>query len=162
MSQPVPIRAAIASDAPVIIEFNQALASETEGRRLDPGRIEPGVRAVLADPSKGVYWVAIDGDRVIGQLLLTYEWSDWRNGTFWWIQSVYVAPDRRRQGVFRALYHHVVELARCSPGVCGLRLYMEHSNDTASRTYHQLGFQRAGYEVFEIDFTSPSSQLSPS
>lgn len=146
------IRRATPADAAVITDYNRSLAVETEGRQLDPQRIGPGVLALLSDPGKGVYWVATEGDRVVGQLMLTYEWSDWRNGTFWWIQSVYVAPDRRRQGVFRALYQHVVELARNEAGVCGLRLYMEHSNATASQTYHQLGFRRAGYEVFEVDF----------
>lgn len=146
------IRAGRAEDAVVIAGFNCALARETEGRELDPARIGPGVRALLADPAKGRYHVVEAGGRVVGQLMLTFEWSDWRNGLFWWIQSVYVAPECRGRGVFSALYRHVEAEARATPGVCGLRLYMEHSNARARSSYVRLGLRPAGYEVFETDF----------
>jgi len=146
------IRKATKDDTATIAEYNQALARETEGRELDPARIVPGVLAVLSDSSKGSYFVAENSGSVVGQLMVTYEWSDWRNGMFWWIQSVYVQPLFRRQGVFRALYRHVETLAKNAEQVCGLRLYMDHHNTPARRTYLKLGLQPAGYEVLERDF----------
>ena len=150
------IRAARAEDATVIAGFNRALARETEGRELDPERSGPGVRAVLADATKGRYHVAESEGRVVGQLMLTFEWSDWRNGMFWWIQSVYVAPECRGLGVFSALYKRVEAEARATEGVCGLRLYMEHHNDRARAAYVRLGLRPAGYEVLETDFLGSS------
>jgi ribosomal protein S18 acetylase RimI-like enzyme len=85
-------------------------------------------------------------------MMITYEWSDWRNGLFWWIQSVYVEPRFRSQGVFKALYRHVEHLARTTPGVCGLRLYVENSNSQAQEIYQRLGLQRTAYQMFEVDF----------
>src|SRR5215475_7768815 len=115
------IRTARMPDAQVLAEYNSGLAFETEMRRLEPERILAGVRALLSDPSKGTYYVAEtqQGGKpvVAGQLLITYEWSDWRNGSFWWIQSVYVVPSARRQGVFRQLYAHLLERARANPEV---------------------------------------------
>jgi GNAT superfamily N-acetyltransferase len=110
------------------------------------------VKALLADESKGVYFVAEAGGEPIGQLLITYEWSDWRNGNFWWIQSVYVAERFRGQGAFRALFTHVHNLARAGNGICGLRLYMDSHNATARQTYERMGLKQTEYEVFEIDF----------
>ena len=141
------------SDADAIAGFNRALARETEGRELDPATIGPGVRAVLGDAAKGRYYVVESGGEVVGQLMLTFEWSDWRNGMFWWIQSVYVREDHRGRGVFAALYRHVEAEARATPGVCGLRLYMEHENHRARAAYVKLGMRSPGYEVFEVDFT---------
>jgi len=146
------IREASPDDASTIAEFNSRLASETEGRPLDPELINPGVAAVVADSGKGRYWVAdVDGS-VVGQLLVTYEWSDWRNGMLWWIQSVYVQKDYRRKGVFSALYRHVESLARQDPEVCGLRLYVEKDNKRAQETYLKLGMVLPGYQVMEVDF----------
>ena len=151
------IRPARWEDAEVIVRFNCALARETEGRELDLDRIGPGVRAVLRDGSKGRYRVAEKDGVVVGQLMLTFEWSDWRNGMFWWIQSVYVDPAFRGRGVFTALYRSVEGEAAASGEVCGLRLYMEHQNEPARRTYLRLGMVAAGYEVYERDFTRVSS-----
>ena len=146
------IRDARPSDAPTIVEFNTKMALETEGRSLAPELIDPGVRAVLEDPEKGRYWVAEVDDQVVGQLMVTYEWSDWRNGVFWWIQSVFIRDDCRRRGIFSALHRHVETLARSTPGVCGLRLYVERDNRRAQKTYETLGMTSPGYQVMEIDF----------
>jgi GNAT superfamily N-acetyltransferase len=146
------IRDACLSDARVIAGFNVRMAMETESRPLDPDLINPGVAAVLRDASKGRYWVAEADGQVVGQLMVTYEWSDWRNGVFWWIQSVYVRKDSRRNGVFSALHRHVESLARQTPDVCGLRLYVERANHRARKTYLALGMTSPGYEVMEIDF----------
>jgi GNAT superfamily N-acetyltransferase len=140
-------------DTAVVVEFNRALAWETEGRALDPARLSPGVAAVLNDPGKGLYWLADADGEVVGQLMVTPEWSDWRNGWFWWFQSVYVKPAWRRRGVFRSLAKAVESAAMARPDVCGLRLYMEPHNDRARATYSRMGWAPAGYELFERDFT---------
>jgi GNAT superfamily N-acetyltransferase len=160
METPFLIRPARWEDAEVIVRFNCALALETEGRVLERFRIDPGVRAVLRDGTKGRYLVAEWWGSVVGQLMLTFEWSDWRNGMFWWIQSVYVEPGYRGRGVFTAMYRAVEKAALESGDSCGVRLYMEHHNETARRTYRRLGMVDAGYEVLELDFTravSPGS-----
>ncbi len=132
------------------------MAWETEQRKLDPQRVFNGVNALLDNPSRGTYFLAETPDpgvpAVAGQLLITHEWSDWRNGDFWWIQSVYVSEKFRGHGVFRALYHHVRDLARQQQNVCGLRLYMDVHNETARRAYERLGMKCTDYQVFEIDF----------
>ncbi len=136
-------------DVAVIVEFNRRLAHETEGRALDDAILSAGVAAVLADPSRGLYFVAERDGAVVGQLMITTEWSDWRNGWIWWIQSVYVRHDARRQGVFRALYQYVEAAARADAQVVGLRLYVEHDNHAAQQTYLGLGMERTGYLVLE-------------
>lgn len=146
------IRQATLSDAPVIAEFNLRLADETEQLRLDPAIVRAGVAAILADPIKGIYFVAEVEGAVVGQLMITYEWSDWRNGSLWWIQSVYVKQEFRGQDVFRALFSHLEALARTSHEVAGLRLYLHAENHRARRTYEQLGMKHSDYEVFELDF----------
>lgn len=146
------VRSARAADAPLITRFNLALARETEDLALEPARVQRGVRTLLRSPAKGAYFLAELDGAVVGQLLLTYEWSDWRNGNFWWVQSVYVAPEFRRRGVFRALYAHVERLARARRDVCGLRLYVERGNRSAKRTYRRLGMAKTHYELFEVDF----------
>jgi GNAT superfamily N-acetyltransferase len=143
------IRRATVDDAEVVAEFNRLLAQESEGKTLDPATLVPGVRAGLEDPRKSLYFLAEEGGRVLGQLAVTFEWSDWRNGWFWWIQSVYVRPEARRAGVFRALYAHVERLAREDPEVIGLRLYVENGNHAAQQTYQRLGMRPAGYFVLE-------------
>jgi ribosomal protein S18 acetylase RimI-like enzyme len=151
------IRAAHASDAPMIADWNAAMALETEDKRLDPATVRAGVAAGIADPAKSRYFVAMQDASVagaetlgvpVGTLMLTTEWSDWRNGHWWWIQSVYVPPEHRRKGVFAALYRHVESLARQSPDVVGLRLCVERDNANAQRTYEALGMQDEGYRVF--------------
>ena len=146
------VRDARSEDAAVLVAYNSAMARETEGRTLDPNIIGPGVARLLADASRGRYWVAESGDTVVGQIMVTYEWSDWRNGNLWWIQSVYVHPDWRRRGVFSALYRHVESLAAAEPDVVGLRLYVEESNTRAQRTYAALGMVKPSYLVMEALF----------
>lgn len=146
---PLTIRDARPADAGIIAEFNSRMSEETEGIPLDPGLIGPGVEAILADPAKGRYWVAeIDGE-LVGQIMTTLEWSDWRNGSIWWLQSVYVRQDHRRSGVFSALYRHVESLARETPGVVGIRLYVEKDNERAKATYDKLGFSMTGYQLMQ-------------
>jgi GNAT superfamily N-acetyltransferase len=150
------IRDASRADAALIAGFNSAMALETEDRVLDPNLIDPGVAAALADSNKGQYWIAEMAGRPIGQIMITYEWSDWRNGFMWWIQSVYVAPEARRAGVFSALYKHIEALARNDPQSCGIRLYVERDNKRAQDTYLAVGMVDPGYLVMETDFRSTS------
>jgi GNAT superfamily N-acetyltransferase len=138
------------ADAAVIAEFNLLLALETEDLRLDPDSVRTGVTALLADRAKGVYYVAEVDGMIAGQLMITYEWSDWRNGNIWWIQSVYVRQKFRRKGIFRQLFRFLESLARCQKDVCGLRLYMHAENRNARRSYENLGMHQTKYEVFEL------------
>ena len=149
---PLRIRPAYPREIATLVEFNRAMAQETEGKELDPERLRAGVEAVFADERRGTYTLALRGEEALGALLTTYEWSDWRNGAFWWIQSVYVVPSARRQGVFGQLYRHVLERARANPEVCGLRLYVDHENTRAHEVYRKLGMQAARYRFFELDF----------
>jgi ribosomal protein S18 acetylase RimI-like enzyme len=142
------IRLAMPADAGVLIEFNAAMALETEGKELLTEVIGAGVRSLLGNPAAGFYLLA-EQDSVVGSLMITKEWSDWRNGTFWWIQSVYVQPEFRRQGVYKKLYRHVQELAANDPKVCGFRLYVERENSRAQATYRALGMKQTHYLVFE-------------
>jgi ribosomal protein S18 acetylase RimI-like enzyme len=146
---PIIVRRAGPADAAVVAEFNRLLAAETEALALDAAVLRAGVEAGLADEHKALYFVAEEDGDVVGQLMLTREWSDWRNGWMWWIQSVYVRADARRRGAFRALYQQVHEAATADPGVIGLRLYVEHANGRARQTYERLGMRRTGYLVFE-------------
>jgi ribosomal protein S18 acetylase RimI-like enzyme len=155
------IRKARLTDAAVIADFNTRLAWESEKLKLDAKTILRGVRAALKDSTKGTYSVAEHDGAVIGQLLITYEWSDWRNGNFWWIQSVYVAAEHRKSGVFRALFTHVQNLATSRRDVCGLRLYVEKNNDRAQHTYAKLGMTKTHYEVFETDLRQKSKLAHP-
>jgi GNAT superfamily N-acetyltransferase len=143
------IRKATMSDAAVITEFNVVLALESEGMTLDPAVVRPGVEAVLRDPSRGTYFAACEDGRLIGLLLVTYEWSDWRNGNFWWLQSVYVHKDFRSKGVFKSLLAHIDEQARKSPDVCGFRLYVDNHNTHAQEVYRRLGLARTNYQILE-------------
>ena len=147
------IREAVAGDCDWLAGCAIAMALETEHKHLDPDTVHAGVAAGIADPAKAHYFVAVDAaGTATGTLMLTHEWSDWRNGDWWWIQSVYVPPAQRRGGVFAALYRHVETLARATPGVIGLRLYVERDNVTAQRTYSALGMDDAGYRIFEARF----------
>ena len=146
------IRLAGNSDVETLAAYNAAMARETEEIELDLARLQAGVAAVLADAGKGFYLVAEDGGAVIGQLLITYEWSDWRNGVFWWVQSVYVRPEDRGKGVYSTLYQDAVRRAREAGNVCGLRLYVEHENTRAQAAYKKLGMQPTVYQMYETDF----------
>jgi len=153
-NQEIRIRQATLHDVHAVAEFNTALAQETEGKQLEPSRLQQGVKAVLDNPEHGFYLIAEDvsSGKAIGQLLITYEWSDWRNGVFWWIQSVYVHKSWRRRGVFRNLYQYVMEEARKKKTVAGVRLYVEKENRLAQQVYQELGLLPAGYHVYELDF----------
>jgi ribosomal protein S18 acetylase RimI-like enzyme len=145
----VNIRDATPADQPLIVDYNSRLADETEGRKLKQVLLAPGVTAILADCTKGRYWIAMVGDEPVGQIMVTYEWSDWRNGMLWWIQSVYIRAEFRRKGVFSALYAHVESLVTEDPAACGIRLYVEKGNRRAQDTYRNLGFSESGYLVME-------------
>lgn len=142
------VRLARPADAPTIADYNVAMARETEHLDLDPSTVLAGVRRVIDEPSLGSYFVAdIDG-LVVGQLMITHEWSDWRNRDMWWIQSVYVAPEYRRHGVFRRLFEHAKAAAR-NAGAGVIRLYVERDNDPAQQTYRRLGMGMTNYRVME-------------
>jgi ribosomal protein S18 acetylase RimI-like enzyme len=143
------LRLARRADAQAIVDFNSAMALETEGKRLLPEVIGAGVRSLLRNPRAGFYVVAQHEKLLVGALMITKEWSDWRNGTFWWIQSVYVRPAFRRQGVYKRLYRHVQAMAAKDKGVCGFRLYVERENRRAQKTYRALGMEKTRYLVFE-------------
>lgn len=141
------IRRATPADAATVADFNARLAWESEHKRLDPAVLAAGVAAVLADPAKGFYTVAERAGEVVGQVLVTYEWTDWRNGWYWWVQSVYVRADARRGGVFRALYRHLEAVAQADPTVIGLRLYVERENTPAQAVYRSLGMEEEPYHL---------------
>lgn len=148
------IRTATLQDCDLIAAFNAQMAEETEGRILDPEILRAGVAALLQDPNKGTYYIYSDSQgRILGQVMVTLEWSDWRSGYFWWIQSVYVAPYFRGQGIFKALYHHILHLAQEKSDVCGLRLYVERTNHAARKTYAALGMKETEYRLYELEFT---------
>lgn len=155
------VRLARQDDLDRLTEFSAAMAQETEGRVLDRMRLQHGIRAVLEQPTHGLFMVAEiphgTAGLVVGQLLITYEWSDWRNAQFWWIQSVYVDPSWRRQGIYRRMHRAVVEQARQRHDVCGVRLYVETQNAVAQAVYQRVGLRPAGYQVFEEDFVLSKS-----
>ena len=144
----ISIRPATPDDLDIIIDFSARLAAESEGLDLDREVLAAGIGSALEDSSKAQYFLAETAGEVAGQLMITYEWSDWRNGMFIWIQSVYVRAENRRKGVFKALYDHVIELAS-SPGYCGVRLYVHDGNTSARETYLRLGMVEPGYTVLE-------------
>ena len=152
------VRMAEAADAETIAKFNNGIAEETEGYSLDPQTIGSGVERLLADPDNGQYWVAETDGRVVGQIMVTYEWSDWRDGRIWWIQSVYVDADHRRKGVFASLYRHVEDLALSDPDVIGIRLYVDADNERAQDTYVNLGMHMTAYRVMETMFDQDRKQ----
>lgn len=144
------VRQANQTDADSLVEFNQAMALETEGKRLDAETLRGGVQAVFADEQrKGFYLVAEAENKIVGGLMVTFEWSDWRNSWFWWIQSVYVLPEARGAGVYRRLYERVVEKARAQSDVCGIRLYVEQENTAAQAVYEKLGMDQSHYLMYE-------------
>jgi GNAT superfamily N-acetyltransferase len=142
------VREAGMADLDALIEFNAAMALETENKTLDARTLSAGVSAVLTERRRGFYLVAEHERDVVGCLMITYEWSDWRNGDWWWFQSVYVRPEHRRYGVFRALYAEVERLASGRPDVAGLRLYVETDNVRAQQTYRSLGMREDHYRMY--------------
>ena len=157
------VRDAVPSDVDTICDFNQRLAQETESRVIPPEVLRGGVSAALTIPGRLHYWVAVSSDeaaQVIGQVAVSYEWSDWRNGWIWWLQSVYVDSDWRGQGVFRALLDQIRVDATAHANVIGLRLYVEHENASARATYEKLGFVLAGYEVMESMWADATTRSS--
>lgn len=165
MSGPAPrVRPATPDDRDTIVAFNAAMARETEGRDLDLATLARGVAALLADPVRGRYFVLEDAPgRIDAALMLTLEWSDWRNGYFWWIQSVYVRPEARRRGHYRRLYEEVWRRALGEPDVCGVRLYVERENLSARETYERLGMEETAYRLYEaLRPASRDAQRAPS
>ncbi|HNY41011.1 MAG TPA: GNAT family N-acetyltransferase [Bryobacteraceae bacterium] len=148
----ITVRPATAADAEFLVRGNASMALETEGISLDLDRLRDGVHSLFEKPDRGIYYVAEFGGRRAGQMMITYEWSDWRNGDFWWIQSVWVEKESRGLGVFTAMYRFVENLARTNSNVAGLRLYVEHENRRAQATYSKVGMSRTVYEMFEVDF----------
>jgi ribosomal protein S18 acetylase RimI-like enzyme len=148
----IQIREATPDDRDIVVRFNAALAAETEDKMLDDATLRAGVERALADPERSRYFLAETGGQPVGQLMFTLEWSDWRDGWFWWIQSVYVAPEHRSRGVFSRLYRHLVALARQRSDVCGVRLYVDADNGHAQRVYARLGMAMTGYRVMELAF----------
>jgi GNAT superfamily N-acetyltransferase len=145
----VRVRAARADDRAQLCAWMQAMAQESEGLVLDPARLDAGLAAGLADPARARYFIAEYADEAVGTLMLTCEWSDWRNGWWWWIQSVYVVPAARRRGIYRALHAHAATQAAAEPSVLGLRLYVAADNRAAQSTYVALGMHDSGYRVYE-------------
>jgi len=149
MTPELSIRRGAMDDADTIASFNAAMAFETEGKELIPEVIGAGVRRLIETPSLGFYLVAEHAGELIACLMITNEWSDWRNGLFWWIQSVYVKKEFRRQGVYRRMYEHVRSLAQSDASVCGFRLYVEKDNENAHATYTSLGMKETDYLLYE-------------
>ena len=146
---PIKIRMAVQDDVELLVHFNSSLAEETEATILDKTKVTAGVKAALDDPQKGFYLIAESDGHPAGGLLVTTEWSDWRNAMFWWIQSVYVEKESRQSGVYKALHRYVEELARKDKNVCGIRLYVDHDNSRAQATYERLGMQPGRYRFYE-------------
>ena len=146
------IRTANTSDAATIARFNAAMALESESVELDMDVLTAGVRAALSDPDRAFYLISEMDGAPVGQLMVTYEWSDWRNGWIWWIQSVYVEPDHRRTGVYRGLYGKLQDLAAEQGNVRGIRLYVMRENITAKSTYESLGMHHSEYDLYETEF----------
>ena len=143
---------AATEDVAAIAQFNIAMAAETEDLALDPATVHAGVAAVVSDDRRGFYLVARSDGKAVGSLMITYEWSDWRNGNLWWIQSVYVMPSWRKQGIFRLLYDNVISLAKESGDAAGIRLYVEKDNHDAQGVYQKLGMSQTAYRLFETIF----------
>lgn len=137
------------ADRDDIVEFQMAMARETEDLEIDGDVLRSGVEAVFHDPSHGRYFVAEADGRVVASLLITYEWSDWRNGVVWWIQSVYVRPEQRRQRIYAGLYEHVKQIVESQSHVRGIRLYVDRRNVAAQEVYARLGMNGEHYQVFE-------------
>lgn len=152
----ITIRSATPDDIPLLVDGNQRLAEETEDKRLDGEVLTAGLAALFQDRTKGQYFIAEVDGQPAGQIMNTYEWSDWRNGQIWWVQSVYVWAEFRQRGVFRALYEHLHQLARDTPDVIGIRLYVENDNKPAQEVYRKLGMKDPGYFMLQDMFINVS------
>ena len=152
MSSEISIRHANTTDLQTLVGFNSAMAQETEDKALCLETLRRGIYAMLEDDSLGFYLVAEDNGEPVAQLMVTTEWSDWRNAHFFWLQSLYVTPEYRRQGVFRRLYEYVELLARESGNICGIRLYVERTNTRAKQAYVNLGMSHSHYDMYEVEF----------
>ena len=146
----ITIRKATFHDIHTLVDFQQRLAFESEGVRLDAGTLKKGMRALFEDPTKGFYNVAEDGDQVVGCHMITYEWSDWRNGMVWWLQSVYVKEAYRKKGVFRKMFENLSAIVKNDPSIVGLRLYVDKTNSRALQVYEAMGMNGDHYTVFEL------------
>lgn len=149
MTNHITVRKALESDSEALIRFNIAMALETERKHLTKKNVDAGVINLFRKPEYGFYMVAEVKCQIVGSLMITKEWSDWRNGLFWWIQSVYVNPGFRRQGLYRSLYQKIRKMAKNDPEVCGCRLYVEKDNEIAHQTYSRLGMSETHYKIFE-------------
>ncbi len=152
VSQELSVRVAHCRDLPTLVEFNIEMAWETEQKKLDSAIVTKGVQELLENPRRGFYVIAETAGQIVGSLMVTYEWSDWRCGLCWWIQSVYVRPDFRRRGVFSGLYQFLKDKASRDSNVCGFRLYVQSSNHTAQETYGSIGMKETSYRVYEESF----------
>ena len=146
------IREGTRQDTDDILRFQQAMASETEGKVLDEALLRRGITTIFDSSGKGFYLVAEVDGRLVGTLLITYEWSDWRNATFWWIQSVFVDANWRRKGVYRSMHDYLFRVVDCRADICGIRLYVDRANKIAQQTYKDLGMAKSHYDLYEIDF----------
>ncbi len=144
------VRLAKEKDIDYIVKFNKEMAFETEGITLSHQKLYDGVTAVFKDKNKGFYLVAESDGNLVGQALITFEWSDWRNAFFWWIQSVYVIPEYRRSGVLRSIFDQIKVISQQSSNVCGLRLYVEKNNFVAKKAYEKLGMKESHYDLYEM------------
>jgi GNAT superfamily N-acetyltransferase len=165
ISEHIYVRQAGYADVDSLVGFSATMAQETEGRRLDRARLRDGTIAVLEAPERGFFIIAEvrdhDRPRVVGQLMVTFEWSDWRNGVFWWVQSVYVDQAWRRQGVYRTMHAAIVARATADPQVCGIRLYVERNNHEAQIVYQRVGLAPSVYTVYEQDFVLSKTSDQP-
>lgn len=143
------VRNATTKDIPTIILFQQKMAWETEGIHLDPSVLTEGVKNIFQDVNRGEYYVADENETVVGSLMTTYEWSDWRNGTVLWIQSVYIDKGHRGKGIYKKMYEHIQQIVKKSPDLRGIRLYVDKTNESAQRVYEKLGMNGEHYQVFE-------------
>jgi len=133
----------------ILIDFQQRLAFESEEVTLNAATIRSGMKAMFADPSKGVYYIAREENEIIGCHMITYEWSDWRNGMVWWLQSVYVKESHRKKGIFKKMYDNVIAIIKNDPSLIGLRLYVDKSNERAMKVYAAMGMDGSHYTVYE-------------
>jgi len=145
----ISVRQATRNDIDIIVHFNSEMAYETENIILSQQKLANGVTAVFEDSTKGFYIVAECDGAVVGQAMITYEWSDWRNAIVWWIQSVYILPDYRKIGVFRSIFEQIKLLAKES-NACGLRLYVDKDNIIAKKAYKNLGMEESHYDLYEM------------
>ena len=143
------IRKANVNDLKVLVDFQQRLARESEGLELDVAKLTAGMKALLEDPAKGIYYLVEDSRQPVACHLITYEWSDWRNGLVWWLQSVYVIEAYRKKGVFRMMYDNIMRMIREDEGLIGLRLYVDKSNERAMKVYTSMGMNGDHYTVYE-------------